>query len=136
MNFTYPPLLEDVQNIADQALENLPDEFAPFTEDLAVRVEEIADDAIQAEMDLTDPYELVALYRSGREVLPGVQRKLAKDNDILILYRRPLLDLWSETGEDITVLTRQVMIEELGNSFDFSESDIDDMTRRHHQGML
>jgi predicted Zn-dependent protease with MMP-like domain len=87
-------------------------------------------------MELDDPYELVALYRSGKEISPGVERKVANDDDILVLYRRPILDLWCDTQEDLTALIREVMIEELAGNFDFSDDEIAEMTRRHHQGML
>ena len=136
MNFTFPPSPEDVRVIAETAIEHLPDELASFTESLTLQVEELADEALEQELDLDEPYELVALYRSGKQIAPGVERKVANDDDVLILFRRPLLDLWNETGEDINLLVRQVVIEELGQNFDFTEREIDEMTRRHHQGML
>ena len=44
--------------------------------------------------------------------------------------------MWCETQEDLQSLIRQVMIEELGRHFEFSDEDIEDMTERHYQGML
>ncbi len=55
---------------------------------------------------------------------------------MLFLYRRPILDLWCHTQDDLTNLIREVMIEELASNFDFSESEIEEMAARHHQGML
>ncbi len=136
MNFTFPPSAEDIEVIAQQAIDNLPEELIDFTENMALQIEEIADEGIQEEMELDDPYELIALYRSGKQIAPGVERKVANDDDVLILFRRPLLDLWNETGEDINILVRQVLIEELGQNFDFTEREINEMANRHHQGML
>jgi predicted Zn-dependent protease with MMP-like domain len=62
-------------------------------------------------------YDLVALYRNGKEIAPGVQRKIANDDDLLILYRRPILDLWCDTQDDLTGLLREVMIQELASNF-------------------
>ncbi len=136
MNFTYPPSVDEVRSIAEHAVEHLPEELVEFTESMTVQIEELPDEALQQEFDLEHPYELVALFRSGKQIAPGVESKVANDDDVLILFRRPLLDLWSETGDDINALVRQVMIEELGQNFDFSDRDIDEMTRRHYQGML
>jgi predicted Zn-dependent protease with MMP-like domain len=136
MHFTIPPSVEDIKTIAEGVIEHLPEELTEFTESMALVIDEIPDEALQQELDLEDPYELVALYRSGKQISPGVESKVANDDDVMLLFRRPLLDLWSETCEDISVLVRQVMIEELGHHFEFSDREIDEMTRWHYQGML
>ena len=136
MNFSAPPSTDDLETIAKELLAALPEELAECCETLAIEVEDFPDDATVAEMELDDPYELVALYRSGKEISPGVERKVANDDDVLVLYRRPILDLWCEMHEDLTSLIREVMIEELAQNFDFSEDEIEEMTARHHQGML
>ena len=136
MNFSAPPSTDDLETIAKELLAALPEELAECCETLAIEVEDFPDDATVAEMELDDPYELVALDRSGKEISPGVERKVANDDDVLVLYRRPILDLWCEMHEDLTSLIREVMIEELAQNFDFSEDEIEEMTARHHQGML
>ena len=136
MSFSRPPGADDIETIAGEILSSLPEEITEHCESLANEVEEFPDDATQVEMELHDPYELVALYRSGKEISPGVERKVANDDDILVLYRRPILDLWCDTQEELTALIREVMIEELAGNFDFSDDEIAEMTRRHHQGML
>jgi predicted Zn-dependent protease with MMP-like domain len=136
MSFSRPPGADDIETIAAEILSSLPEEITDHCESLAIEVEEFPDDATQVEMELDDPYELVALYRSGKEISPGVERKVANDDDTLVLYRRPILDLWCDTQEELTALIREVMIEELAGNFDFSDDEIAEMTRRHHQGML
>ena len=136
MNFSAPPSTDDIETIAKEILANLPEEILEYCDTLAVQVEDFADDATQSEMEIDDPYELVALYRSGKEISRGVQRKASNDDDVLILYRRPILDLWCDTQEDLTNLIREVMIEELGQNFEFTEDEIEEMSARHHQGMF
>lgn len=136
MSFSVPPSPEDLEAIAKSVFDNLPEEILELCEDIGIRVEEIADEALESELELEDPYELVCLFRSGSEISPGVVRKVANDEDTLVIYRRPLLDLWCETSEDLNLLVRQVLIEELGQNFDFSEDEISEMTRRHYQGMF
>ncbi len=136
MTFSTPPSTEDMEGMAKDALDNLPEEILERCEELSLQIEDIPDEAVELELDLDDPYDLLALYRSGREIVPGVEHKKAQDDDVLILYRRAILDLWCETGEDLTLTIRNVMIEELGTYFEFSEDDIEEMSARHFQGML
>ncbi|MCB1592934.1 MAG: metallopeptidase family protein [Alphaproteobacteria bacterium] len=136
MNFTVSPSLEDLRVLADSIFEDMPEELLEFCEDLQVLVEEFVDEATEIELELDDPYDLPVLYRNGKEISPGVERKSAETEDILILYRRSMLDMWCGTGDDLTKLMRQVMIEEIGRQFGFSEQEIKDMTNRHYQGLL
>ena len=136
MSFSMPPSLDDIEAMAKGALASLPEEFSEHIENIAIRVDEFPDEAIQQEMDIEDPYELLALYRSGSQIAPGVTKKSANNDDVLVVFRRPLLDAWCEVCDDLTSLIRQVMIEELGQNFDFSEDEIEEMASRHYQGML
>lgn len=136
MNFSVPPGTDDLEVIAREAFDNLPEEILELCDALSISIEDFPDETTEAELELDDPYELMALYKSGKQISPGVERKVANDDDVLILYRRPILDVWCETGEDIAQVVRDVMIEELGNNFDFSEDEIEEMARRHYQGML
>lgn len=136
MNYTAPPGLDDIETMANSLLTSLPEEIMENCETLVIQVEDFPDDTVQSEQELEDIYELVALYRSGKEIAPGVQRKVANDDDVLILYRRAILDLWCETQDDLIGLLREIMIEELARNFEFSEDEIEEMTARHYQGML
>ena len=136
MNYTAPPGLDDLEALANSILDSLPEELMDFCEGIAIQVEDFPDEATEQELDLDDPYDLLALYKSGKEISPGIEKKTANDDDVLIVYRRPVLDMWCETCEDITPLMRQIMIEELGRHFDFSDDEIEDMSERHYQGML
>ncbi len=136
MNFSTPPSEDDILAIANTHLENLPDELNEYFEELTVTVEDIPDEATESDLELDDPYELLALYKAGTQLAPGVEKKVANDDDVLILYRRPILDAWCETGEDLNQVVRDAMIEEIGNHFDFSDDDIENMSAQHYQGML
>ncbi len=136
MNFTRPPSIEELGVIAQDTLDILPEELAEFCEDLQIQVEEMADEVLEQELDLDDPFELLAIYKSGKEISPGVEKKVPDEEDILILFRRPILDAWCETMDDLAGLVRQIMIEEIGNYYDFTEEEIEEMTKRHYQGLF
>ena len=132
MNFSTAPTPDDISVIAKELLENFPEELNEFFEDLAVQVEEIPDEATETDLDLDDPFDLLALYKAGTELSPGVEKKTANDDDVLILFRRSILDVWCETGEDLTQIIREAMIEEIGNHFEMSSDDIEEMTANHY----
>lgn len=136
MNHTVPPTLEDLETLAAGVLQNMPEELLRHCEALVILVEDMVDETTQGDLNLDDPFELLAIYKSGKEISPGIERKVANDDDVLVLYRRSLLDVWCETGEDLQSVLRQIIIEELGQYFEFSEDDVQDMTDRHYQGVL
>ena len=131
MNHTVPPSVEDLESIAVSVWENLPDEIMRHCGKITVVIEDFVDDTTLGDLGMEDPFELLALYKSGKEISPGVERKVANDDDILVLYRRSVLDMWCDTEYDLEITLRQVMIEELGRYFDFAEDDIQEMTERH-----
>ena len=135
MNYTVSPSVDDLEVIASSVLENLPDELMSLCGNLKISIEDLADEATEDDLDLVDPFDLLALYRSGREISPGVERKLSANDDTLVLYRRAILDMWCETGEDLNAIIRQVIIEELGRGFDLSEDEIVEIIERSMQNM-
>lgn len=130
MNYTVPPSSEDIEDLTSFLWENLPDELMGRCNDLAVAVEELADDVTLDDLEVDDSFELLALYKGGKEIAPGIERKVASENDVLVLYRRPLLDMWCESQDDLQGLIRQVIVEELGRYFEFSEEDIEEMVEQ------
>lgn len=136
MNFSVPPSIDDIEVMGQEIIDTLPDDLVEYCEGTVLQIEDIPDEATEQELDLDDPYELMALFKSGKEISPGVERKTADAEDVLVVYRRPLLDMWCETGDDLFSVLRQVMIEELGRSFEFPDSDIEAMVSTHHQGLL
>lgn len=136
MSFSVPPSADDLKVIAADALEILPEELIEFCDSIVIEVEEMADEVLESELDLDDPFDLPVLFRKGSQISPGVESKVANDDDLLIIFRRPILDIWCDTQDDINMVVRQAIIEELGQNFDFSDEEIDEMSERQHQGMF
>jgi len=136
MNFTIPPSFDDLQVIAGDVIDNIPEELLEHFEDIDIQIDDVVGEAIEMELNLDDPFDLLVMFTSGKEISPGVESKSTNETDMLTLYRRPILDLWCEEGEDLTVLIRQIIIEELGRAFDLSDDDVEEMVGRHHQGLL
>lgn len=136
MNFVRPPGLEDLQTLSSAVLEHLPDELLDHVDDLSVQIEDFPDETIEQELGIEDPFDVIAVYRSGKILSPGVESKNSTDEDVLLIFRRPLLDMWCEQCDDLFILVRSIMIEEIARHYEFSDDDISVMLESHHQGLL
>ena len=119
-----PPSLEDLTVLAEQALETIPPALLRYTAGVAVLVEELPDDDICAELELDTPFDILGLYNG----VPFGEREggsVAQQPDMIFLYRRPILDYWCETGEDLGHVVRHVLIHEIGHHFGLSDDDMD-----------
>ncbi len=118
------PTLEDFENLAAAAWETIPEPLQVVAKDVVVRVEDFPDEDVCDEMGLDSAFELLGLYQGvpidERSVMDG-----APGIDMVFLYRRPMLDYWCESGEDLTVLVRHVLIHEIGHHFGFSDDDME-----------
>ncbi len=121
--FDAPPSLADLDDLAREAFETIPDELRAYAREVIIRVVEFPDDDTVREMGLDSPFELSGLY-SGVPIGEKSVSAPPAGVDMILLYRRPLLDEWCETGEDLTRLIRHVLIHEIGHHFGFSDADM------------
>jgi predicted Zn-dependent protease with MMP-like domain len=122
------PGLADIESLAEAALAAIPEELALHAREVVIRVAEFPDRETEREMELATPFDLLGLYRGV-----SLDRKSVSDPvreaDMIFLYRRPLLDYWCETGEELSHLIRHVLIHEIGHHFGFSDDDMDRIER-------
>ena len=123
MTYTTPPGPEDIEAIAKAAYREIPRPLREAARDVIIRVEDFPDDATRRARGLESDFDLLGLYRGvdlpGKSVLDT-----PRDLDMIFLYRRPLLDYWCETGENLEQLVRHVLIHEIGHHFGFSDADM------------
>jgi predicted Zn-dependent protease with MMP-like domain len=123
-SFAHPPTLADIERVADEAWNRIPKEFRDLVKELVIRVEEFPDEETEREMRLESPFDILGLYRGVSLDHKSVYDQ-PHDLDMVFLYRRPILDYWAETGEDLTRLVRHVLIHEIGHHFGFSDEDME-----------
>lgn len=127
MNFSTPPTQEDLEALCEEALEFIPHELKKYLGDFSIQIEEFPDMDAEEEFDLESPYDLLCYYKSLHTPgLNGVSSVGKGDADILYLYRRPLLDLWAESEDDLNDLLKRTIIEELGQHCGFDDHEIDE----------
>ncbi|MBI3507081.1 MAG: metallopeptidase family protein [Proteobacteria bacterium] len=123
------PDLAEIERLAEMALAAIPAELRRHVADVVLRVEDFCDEETEKEMDLESPWELMGLYR-GIDMIRDSTTTVRTQPDMIFLYRRPLLDYWCETGEDLYRLVRNVMIHEIGHHFGFSDEDMEFLERQ------
>ncbi len=119
-----PPSLGDLEILAERALATIPAELKRHLGRVVIRVVEFPDAETEEEMELESPFDILGLYRGVALPRKSVGDVRA-DPDMVFLYRRPILDYWCETGEDLYDLVRHVLIHEIGHHFGFSDEDMD-----------
>ena len=119
-----PPTLADIDDMARTALASLPEPLGRMTEGVVLQVSDFPDDDVCDEMDLESPFEIMGLYQ-GISLAEKQMESSGALPDMVFLYRRPILDYWCETGEDLLHVVRHVLIHEIGHHFGFSDDDMD-----------
>jgi predicted Zn-dependent protease with MMP-like domain len=122
--FSTAPSLDDLEVMARDALEMLPDHLRKFTTGVVIHVTEFPDEDVVTEMELEGPFDILGLYQG---VGLDEQTVEASGNlpNMVFLYRRPILDYWCETREDLAHVVRHVLIHEIGHHFGFSDADME-----------
>jgi predicted Zn-dependent protease with MMP-like domain len=118
-----PPSLSEIEVLAECALATIPRRLKPHLGPVVIRVEEFPDEETEAAMGLESPFDILGLYRGVALPHKRISDPRA-DLDMIFLYRRPILDYWCETGEDLAHLVRHVLIHEIGHHFGFSDEDM------------
>ncbi len=123
------PTLDDIEAIAGEAFATIPQALAQHVTDVVIHVVDFPDDETMEVLELESPFDLLGLYQGV-----SLDRKSVADTqtdvDRIFLYRRPLLDYWCETGEDLYHVVRHVLIHEIGHHFGFSDDDMDAIEAR------
>lgn len=119
---TTAPTLDEVEALAREAYSGLPRSFRELAKDVVFRVQDFPDPETEREMGLQSPFDLMGLYH-GTPI--GEKESGIAAVDMVFLYRRPLLDYWCETEEDLSHLVRHVVVHEIGHHFGLSDEDME-----------
>ena len=121
---TVPPTMPDLERMAEDALDTIPKELLAPIGNLLIQIEDFPDEETEREMELESPFDLLGLYR-GVDMTRQSVADLRAGPDMIFLYRRPILDYWCETGEDLFSIVRHVLIHEIGHHFGLSDEDME-----------
>ena len=122
--FARAPSIVEFEELAAHAWQGLPAEFRALCDGVAIRVEDFAPDEILDALKIDSPFDLMGLYQGV-----SLDRKSVMDvpqaPDMVFLYRRALLDYWSEGSETLGQLVTHVLVHEIGHHFGLSDADME-----------
>jgi predicted Zn-dependent protease with MMP-like domain len=119
-----PPSLADFEAMAHTAWDQLPSEFRGMAGDVVIRVEDFASDEVLDELGIEDPFDLTGLYQ-GVSLDKQSVSDAPREPDMVFLYRRPILDEWAGSDEELGHLVAHVLVHEIGHHFGFSDDDME-----------
>lgn len=123
------PGLDEIETMALEAVEHLPDGFKTPARAVIIRVEELADEAMLADLGVDDPFQLTGLY----DGIPLTQKSVMDQPmgpDMIWLFRRAILDEWVDRGDvEIGALVAHVVVHEFAHHFGWSDEDIASIDR-------
>lgn len=118
------PTSDDIGRIGEAVLDELPEPFRGHVLGVPIRVEDFPDDETVREMELESPFDILGLYRGvpiGHDVDLGPPRSSV---DMIFLYRRPILDRWSEGDLTLEEIVRDTLLHEIGHHLGMDEDDL------------
>jgi len=94
-----------------------------FARDVAVQVTDFPDDETIEQLELESPFDILGLY-TGVDLPERSIADVGRLPDIVHLYRRPILDYWCDSGDELGDIVRHVLIHEIGHHFGLSDDDM------------
>lgn len=110
--------------IANQTLAGLPAAIRSAVGETRVIVEDFADEALLASLDIEDPFELTGVYE-GVDLTQRSVLDLVPMPSTIRLFRRPILDEWFDSDTGIASLIEHVFVHEVAHHFGYSDADIE-----------
>src|SRR6185369_10317445 len=118
----------EFERLVERAMRGLPEGFRERIKNIAVVVEDWADDETLAEMGIEPPDTLYGLYRG----VDLTQRDSSYGNvlpDVITIYRGPIEED-AEDEDDMAEIVRETVVHELGHYFGLD----DDTMHRIEEG--
>ncbi|MGH8336433.1 MAG: metallopeptidase family protein [Gammaproteobacteria bacterium] len=120
------PDLAVFQALAASVWEKLPGQFRHMCGDVVIRVNDFATDEVLDELDIESPFDLLGLYQ-GVSLPQKSAADVPREPDMVYLYRRAILDEWSNGDDSLGAIVAHVLIHEIGHHFGFSDVDMEEI---------
>jgi len=119
------PTLDDIETLAREVYDRLPEEFRERCGDILFRVEDFPDEDVIEEMELETQYDILGLFQGVALTQRAESETVPREPNVVFLYRRPILDEWSESQILLGDIVTHVLIHEVGHHFGFSDEDME-----------
>lgn len=116
---------QSFQKLVEEALKNLPAEFAEKLDNVALVVEDEPTKEQLSKLNLPLNSALFGLYQGVPQIKRGSGYTMVSPDKISI-FQKPIEDL-NHTEENIRACIRQMVLHEIGHHFGMSEKDLKDL---------
>ena len=123
-HFGPPPSVDELESIAREAFAAIPRQLRVHAKDVVIRVQDFPDDDVLDELECESAFDLLGLYQ-GVDLTRKSVSDVPRQPDMVYLYRRPILDYWCDSEEDLAHVVRHVLIHEIGHHFGYSDDDME-----------
>ncbi len=124
-NAVRAPSLDDLERLAAKAFEALPDEFRALIGDIQIRIADFPDDDVIKEMKLESEFDILGLFQGVGLAHDSSSAETGRLPNMIWLYRRPILDYWSERDDSLGAIVSHVLVHEIGHHFGLSDADME-----------
>jgi predicted Zn-dependent protease with MMP-like domain len=118
------PTLDDIEFLAKDTFDRLPRAFRERCGEIVFRVEDFPDNDVMEEMELETPYDILGLFQ-GTGLTEQSSLDTPREPSMVFLYRRPILDEWSDSEITLGDIVTHVLVHEIGHHFGFSDEDME-----------
>ena len=118
------PSLAEMEAMAREMFERLPQQFRELCEDVVVRVDDFPTEEVLDDLEAETEFDLLGLFQ-GTALPFRSTGDIARMPNLVWLYRRPILDYWAEHDETLGHIVRHVLIHEIGHHFGLSDEDME-----------
>lgn len=122
------PSLEDIEALARVCFAELPLEIRQLAGDITFMVQDFPDDSVVEDMELESPFEILGLFHGPD--LAAHDQGHGVETTMIFLYRRPILDYWTENADTLGAIIRHVLIHEIGHHFGLSDEAMEAIEAR------
>jgi len=119
------PSLDDLELLARDAFDSLPETFRRLTGELQIRVSEFPEDDVLDDLGIESEFGLLGLFHGVGLAHAAAVPQTGTMPNMIWLYRRPILDYWAEHDETLGGIVTHVLIHEIGHHFGLSDDDIE-----------
>jgi predicted Zn-dependent protease with MMP-like domain len=117
------PSLDEIEVIARDAFARLPENFRTLCEDLVIQVDDFPTDEVLDHMKAETEFDLLGLFQGVGLPFRHESAPVEMPN-MIWLYRRPILDYWSEHDDPLGAIITHVLVHEIGHHFGLSDDDM------------
>ncbi|MCO5064367.1 MAG: metallopeptidase family protein [Rhizobiaceae bacterium] len=118
------PSLDELELLALESYASLPDGFRELTGEVVVQIADFPTDEVMDALSLETPFDLLGLFE-GRGIAERWNPATGEGPNRVTLYRRAILDYWSENEETLGSIITHVLIHEIGHHFGLSDDDME-----------